>query len=253
MSRLSGFAPSSASRNPQSALRLLDLLKSGVGTGVEAFELMPRIAIDFVLRHGLAPRDPLSSPHPWYALIDLASSRAEGFEDAAIALLERAHAQGLCEDVAVAASLAQRHDFWRLREAIPEAQKREGGSIKHDVSVPLGDVPAFIAEASRAVLQLMPRARPTPFGHMGDGNIHFNVSQPIGADRAEFLARWGEVNEVVHGVVARFGGSISAEHGVGQLKRELLARTKDPTALAAMRAIKAALDPKGILNPGKLL
>ena len=134
-----------------------------------------------------------------------------------------------------------------------EAQKHEGGSIKHDVSVAPGDVPAFIAEASRLVTARIPGSRPVPFGHMGDGNIHFNVSQPVGADKAAFLARWDEVGDIVHGVVEKFGGSISAEHGVGLLKRDLLRRMKDPTALQMMRAIKLALDPKGILNPGKLL
>ncbi len=137
--------------------------------------------------------------------------------------------------------------------SIPEAQIREGGSIKHDVSVAVGDVPAFIDEATKAVEAFEPGARVCPFGHLGDGNIHFNVSQPPGADKAAYLDRWDAMNAVVHGIVARMGGSFSAEHGVGRLKRDLLARNKDPGTLSVMRQIKAALDPNGIMNPGKVL
>jgi FAD/FMN-containing dehydrogenase len=160
---------------------------------------------------------------------------------------------GLAADAALASSLEQRAGLWRLREALPEAQKYEGGSIKHDVSVPLEHIPAFLAEASALVTARIPGARPVPFGHMGDGNIHFNVSQPIGADKQAFLARWTEANDLVHGVVAKYSGSISAEHGIGQLKRDLLPKVKDPVALELMRAIKKTLDPKGVLNPGKVL
>ena len=140
-----------------------------------------------------------------------------------------------------------------MREALSEVQKFEGGSIKHDVSVPVSSIPAFITEANAAVERLMPGARPVPFGHFGDGNIHYNVTQPEGADRAEFLSRWDEVNAVVFEVVAKYGGSISAEHGVGVMKRDLLPRVKDPVALDLMRALKRMLDPNGILNPGKVL
>ena len=153
----------------------------------------------------------------------------------------------------IAASLDQRQAFWTLREVMSPAQKHEGGSIKHDVSVPVALVPAFIAEASAAVVALIPGARPLPFGHLGDGNIHYNVSQPVGADQAAYLARWHEVNAVVHAIVARLGGSISAEHGIGVMKREELPQFKDPVALAVMRSLKATLDPLGILNPGKIL
>jgi D-lactate dehydrogenase (cytochrome) len=134
-----------------------------------------------------------------------------------------------------------------------EVQRHEGGSIKHDVSVPVAAVPDFIAEANAAVAALLPEARPVPFGHLGDGNIHYNVSQPVGADRAEFLARWNEVNAAVFAVVKKFGGSISAEHGVGVMKRDLLPSVKDPIALDLMRKIKYLLDPNNILNPGKVL
>jgi len=140
-----------------------------------------------------------------------------------------------------------------MRTGITETQKPEGGSIKHDVSVPVADIPAFLAETDAAVTKLIPGARPVPFGHMGDGNIHYNISQPIGADRAAFLARWDEVNALVHKIVAKFGGSISAEHGIGVMKRDLLPDVKDPVELDMMRALKRTFDPNNILNPGKVL
>jgi D-lactate dehydrogenase (cytochrome) len=140
-----------------------------------------------------------------------------------------------------------------MRAMLAEIQKHEGGSIKHDVSVPVAAVPELIAQGCAAVTTLIPGSRPLPFGHLGDGNIHFNISQPVGADKATFLARWDEVNAVIHGIVVKLGGSISAEHGIGQLKRHLLAEVKDPVALAMMRSLKATLDPRGILNPGKVL
>ncbi len=239
--------------DPGRALELLNFCKSRMGGALQAFELLPRIGVELVLRHDDLARDPFPHVFPWYALVECAAMEENGFRDAVIDMLSRATAKLLVGGAAVADSLAHAADFWRLRELLSEAQKREGGSIKHDVSVAPKDVPAFIEEASRLVTARVPGARPVAFGHMGDGNIHFNISQPVGADRAAFLARWDEVGDIVHGVVAKFGGSISAEHGIGQLKRELLRRVKDPTALEAMRAIKAALDPKGILNPGKLL
>ena len=239
--------------NPGRALELLNFCKSRMGGALQAFELLPRIGVELVLNHDDVARDPFPDVFPWYALVECAAMEEDGFRDAVIDMLGRATATLLVGGAAVADSLAHAADFWRLRELLSEAQKREGGSIKHDVSVAPKDVPAFIEEASRLVTARVPGARPVAFGHMGDGNIHFNISQPVGADRAAFLALWDEVGDIVHGVVEKFGGSISAEHGIGQLKRELLRRVKDPTALEAMRAIKAALDPKGILNPGKLL
>ena len=156
-------------------------------------------------------------------------------------------------DATLATSLDQRNGLWRIREALSEAQGFEGGSIKHDISLPLARVPEFIDEVNAALRELVPGCRPLPFGHLGDGNLHFNVTQPVGADKAAFLARWSEVNALVHGYVARYHGSISAEHGIGRMKRDLLPQFKDPVALDLMRAIKATLDPQGILNPGKVL
>jgi FAD/FMN-containing dehydrogenase len=153
----------------------------------------------------------------------------------------------------IASSLSQRQAFWKLRDEMSAAQKPEGGSIKHDISVPVAAVPDFIAEADAAVVKLIPGSRPVPFGHLGDGNIHYNISQPIGADAAQFLARWHEVNAVVYAIVLRMGGSISAEHGIGVIKRVELPDVKDKVALELMRGIKAMFDPLGIMNPGKVL
>ncbi|HZR89160.1 MAG TPA: FAD-linked oxidase C-terminal domain-containing protein, partial [Bradyrhizobium sp.] len=153
----------------------------------------------------------------------------------------------------IAESLAQRQAFWKLRDEMSAAQKPEGGSIKHDISVPVAAVPDFIAQANAAVEKLIPGSRPVPFGHLGDGNIHYNVSQPVGAKPADFLARWHDVNAVVFDIVLKMGGSISAEHGIGVLKRDELPEVKDKVAIELMRAVKAMLDPLGIMNPGKVL
>jgi D-lactate dehydrogenase (cytochrome) len=214
---------------------------------------MARSGIEIVLRYGAGCRDPLGEPHPWYVLIELSSQTAAGLRQLAEDLLAEGHARGLVLDATIADSLEQAKAFWRVRELFGEVQRHVGGSIKHDVSVPIAAVPAFIADADAAVTKLIPGARPLPFGHLGDGNIHYNVNQPEGADKAAFLARWDEVNAVVFDVVAKYGGSISAEHGVGIMKRDLLPRVKDPVALDLMRTLKRTLDPKGILNPGKVL
>jgi len=239
--------------DPERALSLFRLARERLGQDVVSFELISRIALDFVLAHGVDMRDPLEAPHPWYVLIEVASQTGNGLEIAFETMLEEALERGLIDDAVLAANLAQRDDFWRLREFISDSQKFEGGSIKHDVSVPVGAVPEFIAEATAAASAFLPAARVVAFGHIGDGNIHFNVSQPVGADKQAFLDRWQAMNEVVHAIVARYGGSFSAEHGIGQLKRDLLRRAKDPAALDVMRRIKAALDPEGLMNPGKML
>jgi FAD/FMN-containing dehydrogenase len=206
-----------------------------------------------VLKHASGVREPLAHRHDWYVLIEIASLTGIGLDQTMLQLLERAAEEGLIEDAAIAASLDQRAMFWRLREMLGESPKYEGGSIKHDISVPVARVPDFLDEATAAVIARIPGARPTPFGHMGDGNIHFNISQPVGADKAAFLARWREVNDIVHTIVARYEGSISAEHGIGVLKRDLLPGVKDPVAMDVMRLLKRTLDPNGILNPGKVL
>lgn len=239
--------------SPEAALDLLKLTRAMAGPALTTFELICARAFDFVLRHGESVRSPLQDRHAWYVLLELTSPNAHGLSEVMLALLEAASAQGAIENAAVAATLDQRQDFWRLRELIPEVQKREGGSIKHDVSLPISAVPIFLKEVESAVTAAMPGARLVPFGHLGDGNIHCNVSQPEGADKEAFLARWAEINATVHAIVTAHHGSISAEHGIGQLKRDLLPSVKDPVALDLMRDLKKTLDPKGILNPGKVL
>ena len=239
-------------KSPEGALKLLRLARERLGAGITSFELIGRNAYDIALRHGGA-RAPLRGAHEWYILIEASSQTPGGLDDAFASALEAALDEGVIEDASIAASLEQRADFWQLRECLSDAQSKEGASIKHDVSVAVGLVPTLIREATPAVEAFAPAARVVAFGHLGDGNIHFNVSQPVGADSQAFLDRWGAMNEIVHGIVARLGGSYSAEHGVGQLKRGLLARWKDPASLSVMRQIKAALDPNGVMNPGKVL
>ena len=239
--------------SPQDALALLNFMQARFGTALTSFELIARRAIEFVMKHLSGAREPLAASHPWYVLLEISSPTAEGVLGALEAALAEAAAKNIVRDAAIAASEAQRLAFWNIRTGITEVQKPEGGSIKHDISVPVGSVPALIEQAGAAVEKLVPGARPVPFGHLGDGNIHYNVSQPIGADQQKFLDRWEEVNAVVHGIVAKLGGSISAEHGIGVLKRELLPGVKDPVELELMRSLKRALDPDGILNPGKVL
>jgi D-lactate dehydrogenase (cytochrome) len=198
--------------------------------------------------------DPLAEPHAWYVLLDVSSSQVDsGLRGALETFLAETLEADLIQDGAIAASGAQAGDLWRIREGMVEAQKYEGGSIKHDISVPVSRVATFITRALAAVAQLTPDARALAFGHVGDGNIHFNISQPVGGDSAAFLALWPEVNHLVHDIAAALGGSISAEHGIGRLKRDELPRYKSAIELALMRQVKQALDPQGIMNPGKVL
>ena len=238
--------------SPAQALKLLAIAQGEAAGSLTSFELLSEIAVDFSIRHGIDIRDPLGSKHRWYVLMELSSPR-EDAGGALEAILARGFEDGIVDDAAIAASLGQRLAFWKLRDEMSAAQKPEGGSIKHDISVPVAAVPAFIEEADAAVVKLIPGARPVPFGHLGDGNIHYNVSQPIGAKPADFLSRWHEVNAVVFEIVLRMGGSISAEHGIGVLKRDELPDVKDKAAIELMRSIKALLDPQGIMNPGKVL
>ena len=239
----------------QAAVDLLAQLRAATGDCVTTFEYLPRIAVEFTVRHIAGVSDPLGSPHAAYVLCEVSTARRDPqlrnlLEDTLDAAMQR----GDVLEATLAESIAQRAALWRLRESVPEAQRHEGASIKHDVSVPVATLPSFLARAGAAVAQLAPAARLVAYGHVGDGNLHFNVSEPAGGvDRASFLALQEALGHAVHACVQEFRGSISAEHGIGQLKRELLARYKDPVALAAMRAIKQALDPHGILNPGKVL
>jgi D-lactate dehydrogenase (cytochrome) len=239
--------------SPQAAVKLISLVQERTNRAATSFELICRLGVDFALRHGHGVRDPLDQPHPWYVLLQVASAAQQDLRTTLEEALETAMERGLVNDAAVADSLEHRHAFWHLREILPEAQKDEGASIKHDISVPVAAVPDFLHDAGEAVQALIPGSRPVPFGHLGDGNIHYNISQPVGADAQAFLARWDDMNEAVYQVVRKFGGSISAEHGVGVMKRQLVAQLKDPVALDLMRALKRTLDPKDILNPGKVV
>ena len=238
----------------QAALALFRLAEERAHERLTAFEFMSRLAVDLVLRHVADARAPLQEPAPWYALIEISSATGNGAaSDALERLLSEASDKNLIGDAAIARSLKQAQNLWRLREAASEAQKPEGGSIKHDISVPVGRIPEFLERAGPVIEDVCPGARPVVFGHFGDGNVHYNVSQPPGMDQARFVALWQSMSAAVHDLIAEMGGSISAEHGIGQMKRADLVRFKSPLELDLMRKIKAAFDPEGILNPGKVL
>ncbi len=234
--------------------RLLNRARSLSGDAVTAFELVPRFGLEMCVKHIDRATDPLSEPHDWYALIEFSTSRPEadlraGFEG----LLEAAFEDGIIVDAVIAESGAQREALWRLRESLPEAQKHEGGSIKHDVSVPVSRVPEFITRATAVVREGFPGVRPCPFGHVGDGNVHFNVTQPETISKDIYLAKWERMNRVVHDIVVEMEGSISAEHGIGRLKVEEMEHYKDPVELDLMKTLKATIDPGGTMNPGKVV
>jgi len=210
-----------------------------------AFELIPRTGLDLALRHVPGTVDPLDAPYPWYVLLEMSSSEAEsGIRGLLERLLGAALEAGVVADGVIAESGAQAKELWRIREAIVEAQLYSG-SIKHDVAVPVSRVAEFITRASEAVCGRLPGIRPIAFGHVGDGNIHFNLTQPEGMDKAAYLGRWQEFNDIVHGVVRELHGSISAEHGVGMMKRDEITHYKAPIEIELMRRIKHVLDPAG--------
>ncbi|MCO6177301.1 FAD-binding oxidoreductase [Ciceribacter sp. RN22] len=241
-------------KSPADALALFERASLLCGTALTGFELMPRIGVEFTARHIPGVRDPLDAAHDWYALIDISTSDSGETAEAMITTLtEQAFEMDLVQDAVIAASLAQQDALWHMRESMSEAQKPEGGSIKHDVSVPVARIPQFLEEAGAAVMAAMPGARICAFGHLGDGNIHYNISQPVGADKAAFIDRWREINAIVHAIVRKAGGSISAEHGVGQLKRDELIATRPAIETELMNRIKKAFDPAGIMNPGKMV
>lgn len=239
---------------PRTAVALLSRLRSASGDSVATFELIPHAALELVLRHIQNTSDPFDASFNWYVLVEVTGGRDEdALREVVEGELAAALEQQEALDAVIAQSESQRELFWRLRETIPEAQRREGASIKHDVSVTTSELPRFIVEASAAVQQIEPQGRIVAYGHLGDGNLHFNVSQPKGGDAAAFEALAPRINRAVHDLIARYGGSFSAEHGIGKLKRSDMQRYKSPVALDLMRSIKQALDPKGIMNPGKVL
>ncbi len=236
------------------AIELLARAREGSGDQLSAFELIERFGLELTMQHVAGTVDPLARPYAHYCLLEFTSPDPAGrLGERVEALLGAALERGTVLDAVIATSEAQRRALWHIRERIPEAQKREGGGIKHDVSVPVSRVPTFIAEAQAACEAHLPGVRVLAFGHVGDGNVHFNLCRPPGADAAAFQARWGEFNRIVHDIVMRLGGSISAEHGIGRLKREELLRYAAPVELDLMRRLKQAFDPQGIMNPGKLL
>jgi FAD/FMN-containing dehydrogenase len=240
--------------DPQHAVSLLSRLRTFTGDAVSTFELIPRNALELVLEYIPNTANPLDRRHDWYVLLEIGMGRqAESMREAIESELASALEQGEISDAALASSESQREMFWRLRETIPEAQRHIGASIKHDVSVTTSELPRFIIEASQRVRSISPQGRIVSYGHLGDGNLHFNVSRPIDSDDESFLRLAPNINRAVHDLIARYGGSISAEHGIGRLKREELVHYEPPVAIEVMRAIKQALDPNGIMNPGKVL
>jgi FAD/FMN-containing dehydrogenase len=243
-----------AVRDPRAALALLGALRAASGDCVSSFELIPRIAVELTVRHIPGVVDPLGTPAPWYVLCELSSSRAgEPLE----ALLEKSLADavesGGVLDASIAFNQRERDAFWRLRESIPEAQRKDGASLKHDVSVPVSQVPRFIEIAGAWVENNIPQGVLVAYGHLGDGNLHFNVNQRPGTQVAQLQAVEVKAQRGIHDIVRDFGGSFSAEHGIGQLKVFELERYANPVELDVMRAIKQALDANGIMNPGKVL
>jgi FAD/FMN-containing dehydrogenase len=239
--------------DPTACLALFRRARAAFGPGLTTFEFLSAFGLDCVLRHAPGTRDPLASRHDWHVLIEVSGADDATLRSGLENMLADALETGAIDDAVIAESEDQRLALWALRERLSEVQRFEGGSIKHDVSVPVSRVPHFIAAANDAVAMLVPGCRPLPFGHLGDGNVHYNVSQPVGADKSAFLARWDAVNAAVHAIVADMGGSISAEHGIGRMKRDLLPGVKDPAALDFMYRIKQAIDPQGLMNPGAVL
>ncbi|WP_343662291.1 FAD-binding oxidoreductase [Ralstonia sp.] len=243
-----------ALQSPRQALEFLSLAQGHAGTLLTGFELMSAFCLELVRKHYPQLRVPFTQAYPQYVLLELSDLESEEHARTLFeSLMEDALARGVIDDAAVAESVAQSRDFWSLREHIPLAQADEGKNIKHDIGVPISRIADFIDVTDRALAAAYPSIRMVTFGHLGDGNLHYNVSPPEGHAHEAFLANQDGINRIVHDSVHAHGGSISAEHGIGQLKREDNARYKSPVELAAMRAIKQALDPRGLMNPGKVL
>lgn len=240
--------------DPRAAVALLRHLRAACGDRVSAFEIVGCNALELVLEHIPGARAPLAGRRAWSVLVELSDTLADGGLDAVLAReLSAALEAGLVSDAVLARSVAEARALWALRENISEAQRIEGISIKHDISVPVGRIPEFLERAERALSAAWPGLRIVAFGHIGDGNLHYNLSKPLAADNAAFVARTAEVNRIVHELVAALGGSISAEHGLGQLKRDEVLNYKSAIEMEMMRGIKRALDPAGLMNPGKVL
>ena len=240
--------------DPRAALALLSRATDAVGEQVTAFELIQRRAIDFVLHHIRDVTDPLDQAYPWYVMMEVSGQGAPGSLRAAVeAVLSEGLERAEVLDAALAANQSQGRALWKIRESIPEAQNHEGQSVKHDVSVPLSRIAEFLERADMALAAAYPGVRCVAFGHIGDGNIHYNPVQPLGPDGADFASEYGAINRIVHDLIVELNGSISAEHGLGRLRREEVRRYKSSVEMDLMWAVKNALDPAGIMNPGKVV
>jgi FAD/FMN-containing dehydrogenase len=240
--------------DPAAAIDLLPAARSAGNGALSAFELMPRQGLDFALRYIAGTIDPLPRPYDWYVLLELSSlTDGNNLRSRLEALLHNGFEKGLVLDAVIAGSITQSRQFWRLREGLVEGELYEGGSIRHDVSVPISRIPNFINQAVKAVQAKTLGIRPVAFGHIGDGNVHFNLIRPVDMDCDAFLAKQHELSDIVHDIAAALGGSFSAEHGIGLLKRDELGRRKPLVEIELMRRIKQALDPTGIMNPHKTL
>lgn len=242
--------------DPEAAIKLLSLAKQISGDSLIAFEILPRIGLDFTIKHMSDCRDPLDEKYDWYIVLECATPLASDLIDLEAVLekiLEEALEKELVLDGIVPKNVAEQKAVWNLREFMSEAQKFEGGSIKHDVAIPVSKIPEFLELGIKAVKKACPGIRPVPFGHIGDGNIHFNLSQPIDMDKEKYLSRWEEINHLVHQIVVDLGGSISAEHGIGTLKVDELKYFKPSVDIDTLKSIKLALDPNNIMNPGRII
>jgi len=234
--------------SPAASVRLLSDLRESLGDALQAFELIPDRAIRFVTRHIPGTRNPFEETYPWYVLAACTGSVSE-IENALALALEKNHVL----DALIAKNSSESDALWKIRHSISEAQKHEGVSLKHDVSIPVDRIGEFMEVADAAMMRHVPNARIVAFGHVGDGNVHWNVSQPKNDAAEQFLQERDAVAKIVYDIVDKFGGSFSAEHGIGQARRNYLQQYRSQAELDTMRAIKTALDPQGIMNPGKVL
>jgi FAD/FMN-containing dehydrogenase len=243
-----------AVQSVEAAVELLANLRDASGDRISSFELIPRIGIDLTVRHIPGVRDPLSERHEWHVLCEVTSSRAtENLNDLLTESLAAAFECNLVLDAVVAQSDRERESLWKIRETIPEAQRLDGASLKHDISLPITSLAKFVSTAGDWIRANVPDGQLVAYGHVGDGNLHFNLNQLAGSSRDTFLAREAPIKRTIHDMVRDFGGSFSAEHGIGRLKVGELELYASPVELDLMRSVKRAFDPNGILNPGKVL